>query len=195
LAKYSGQEDIIVGTPIAGRTHADLEPIIGMFVNTLAIRNYPVRDKTFYMYVQEVKETMLNAYENQEYPFEELVQKVNVRRDKSRNPLFDTMFVLQNTEETELQIENLVFKPYARDHTIAKFDLTLFVNLDGEQLKCSFEFCKKLFEKSRINELSKDFLIVLSEVVKNPNVQLHNVKLSEKAIKSESSIREIELNF
>ncbi|MGN4562436.1 condensation domain-containing protein, partial [Bacillus cereus group sp. MYBK5-2] len=98
LAKYSGQEDIIVGTPIAGRTHADLEPIIGMFVNTLAIRNYPEGDKTFYMYVQEVKETMLNAYENQEYPFEELVQKVNIKRDMSRNPLFDTMLVLQNTE-------------------------------------------------------------------------------------------------
>ncbi|WP_257207177.1 condensation domain-containing protein, partial [Bacillus thuringiensis] len=114
LAKYSGQEDIIVGTPIAGRTHADLEPIIGMFVNTLAIRNYPEGDKTFYMYVQEVKETMLNAYENQEYPFEELVQKVNIKRDMSRNPLFDTMLVLQNTEDTELQIEKLVFKPYIR---------------------------------------------------------------------------------
>ncbi|MBE5096674.1 non-ribosomal peptide synthetase, partial [Bacillus thuringiensis] len=179
LAKYSGQEDIIVGTPIAGRTHADLEPIIGMFVNTLAIRNYPEGDKTFYMYVQEVKETMLNAYENQEYPFEELVQKVNIKRDMSRNPLFDTMLVLQNTEETELQIENLVFKPYIRDHIIAKFDLALYVSLDGEQLKCNFEFCKKIFKNKTIHRLSQDLLLLLSKVSNHPHIKLIDINLNQ----------------
>ncbi|MFL1673003.1 condensation domain-containing protein, partial [Paenibacillus dendritiformis] len=81
LSKYSGQEDIIVGTPIAGRTHADLEPILGMFVNTLAIRNTPAGEKTFQEYLQEVKEHTLSAYENQDYPFEELVGKLDVSRD------------------------------------------------------------------------------------------------------------------
>nr|WP_080743752.1 non-ribosomal peptide synthetase [Bacillus clarus] len=192
LAKYSGQEDIIVGTPIAGRTHADLEPIIGMFVNTLAIRNYPVGDKTFYTYVQEVKETMLNAYENQEYPFEELVQKVNIKRDKSRNPLFDTMFVLQNTEETELQIENLVFKPYVRDHTIAKFDLALYVSLDGEQLKCNFEFCKKIFKDKTIHRLSQDLLLLLSKVSDHPHMKLIDINLNQV---DEDSLGLIEFSF
>ncbi|MFA7746287.1 condensation domain-containing protein, partial [Salinicoccus roseus] len=90
LAKYSGQGDIVVGTPIAGRPHADLEPIIGMFDNTLAIRTAPMAEKTFLDYITETKETMLKAFEHQEYPFEELVEKLGVKRDLSRNPLFDT---------------------------------------------------------------------------------------------------------
>ncbi|WP_157243996.1 condensation domain-containing protein, partial [Paenibacillus elgii] len=101
LHKYTGQEDVIVGTPIAGRPHADLESIIGMFVNTLALRHYPAGEKTFQDYVQEVKETSLKAFENQDYPFEALVDKLDLKRDMSRHPLFDTMFVLQNTEQGE----------------------------------------------------------------------------------------------
>ncbi|WP_036694188.1 condensation domain-containing protein, partial [Paenibacillus tyrfis] len=101
LHKYTGQEDVIVGTPIAGRPHADLESIIGMFVNTLALRHYPAGEKMFHDYVQEVKETSLKAFENQDYPFEALVDKLDLKRDMSRHPLFDTMFVLQNTEQGE----------------------------------------------------------------------------------------------
>ncbi|MCP4151785.1 MAG: hypothetical protein GY757_28840, partial [bacterium] len=97
LSKLSGQEDIIVGTPTAGRRHADLESIIGMFVNTLAIRNYPEGTKTITEYLGEVKENTLQAFENQEYQFEELVEKLSLKRDTGRNPLFDVMFNLLNT--------------------------------------------------------------------------------------------------
>ncbi|MCP4150805.1 MAG: hypothetical protein GY757_23870, partial [bacterium] len=97
LSKLSGQEDIIVGTPTAGRRHADLESIIGMFVNTLAIRNYPEGTKTITEYLGEVKENTLQAFENQEYQFEELVDKLSLKRDTGRNPLFDVMFNLLNT--------------------------------------------------------------------------------------------------
>ncbi|MGG4499325.1 amino acid adenylation domain-containing protein, partial [Paenibacillus polymyxa] len=112
LHQYSGQEDIVVGTPIAGRPHADLEPILGMFVGTLALRNYPTAEHTFRSYVEEVKVRALQAYEHQDYPFEELVEKLNVKRDMSRHPLFDTMFTLQTTEEGELQLADLSFRPY-----------------------------------------------------------------------------------
>ncbi|MFW9336530.1 condensation domain-containing protein, partial [Paenibacillus polymyxa] len=104
LHKYTGQEDVVVGTPIAGRNHSDVQPLIGMFVNTLAIRSYPAAGKTFLDYLKEIKETTLGAFEHQNYPFEELVDKVNVARDLSRNPLFDTMFALQNTENLEIQL-------------------------------------------------------------------------------------------
>lgn len=117
LAKYSGQGDIVVGTPIAGRPHADLEPIIGMFVNTLAIRTAPMAEKTFLDYITETKETMLKAFEHQEYPFEELVEKLGVKRDLSRNPLFDTMFVLQNTEQTDIEVDSLAVRPYEQTET------------------------------------------------------------------------------
>ncbi|KJK28119.1 condensation domain-containing protein, partial [Paenibacillus polymyxa] len=78
LHKYTGQEDVVVGTPIAGRNHSDVQPLIGMFVNTLAIRSYPAAVKTFLDYLKEIKETTLGAFEHQNYPFEELVDKVNV---------------------------------------------------------------------------------------------------------------------
>ncbi|MFW9336523.1 amino acid adenylation domain-containing protein, partial [Paenibacillus polymyxa] len=122
LHQYSGQEDIVVGTPIAGRPHADLEPILGMFVGTLALRNYPTAEHTFRSYVEEVKVRALQAYEHQDYPFEELVEKLNVKRDMSRHPLFDTMFTLQTTEEGELQLADLSFRPYGLEQTPAKFD-------------------------------------------------------------------------
>ena len=107
LHKYSGQEDVIVGTPIAGRNHGDVQPLIGIFVNTLAIRSYPASEKTFLSYLNEVKETTLRAFEHQNYPFEQLVDKVQVTRDLSRNPLFDTMFTMQNTENEEFELEGL----------------------------------------------------------------------------------------
>ena len=96
LAKISGQEDIIIGTAIAGRRHADLHFLIGMFVNTLIMRNYPAGDKTFGEFLVEVKERTLQAFENQDYPFEELVDRLAINRDTSRNPVFDVMLVLQN---------------------------------------------------------------------------------------------------
>ncbi|WP_139384705.1 condensation domain-containing protein, partial [Salmonella enterica] len=84
LSRLSGQEDIIVGSPIAGRPHKDLEPILGMFVNTLALRTRPEGGKPFVQYLQEVRETALEAFEHQDYPFEELVDKLELTRDMSR---------------------------------------------------------------------------------------------------------------
>lgn len=147
LAKYSGQEDIVVGTPVAGRVHDDLQHIIGMFVNTLAIRTAPAGEKTFKDYVTETKETMLKAYENQEYPFEELVEKLGVQRDLSRNPLFDTMFVLQNTEQTDIEIDSLAVRPYEETHAVAKFDLQLTFEMHQHEIQGSFDYCTKLFKR------------------------------------------------
>ncbi|WP_276209093.1 condensation domain-containing protein [Brevibacillus laterosporus] len=96
LHKYTKQTEIIVGSPIAGRVHTDTENMVGMFVNTLAMKNSLNQDKPFRLLLQEVKENALQAYQNQEYPFEELVNKLQLERDNSRNPLFDTMLIMQN---------------------------------------------------------------------------------------------------
>ena len=96
LLKISNQEDIVVGTPIAGRRHADLEKVVGMFVNTLALRNYPTGEKTFNTLLKEIKEKTIKAFENQDYQFEDMVEKIVVERDMSRNPLFDVMFMFQD---------------------------------------------------------------------------------------------------
>ncbi|MCP5045846.1 MAG: non-ribosomal peptide synthetase, partial [bacterium] len=96
MSKLSGQEDIVIGAPIAGRRHADLEKIIGMFVNTLSLRNYPGAGKVAKDFLIEVKERTLSAFENQEYQFDDLVEQLPVERDTGRNPLFDVLFTLNN---------------------------------------------------------------------------------------------------
>ncbi|MBP5222589.1 MAG: AMP-binding protein, partial [Lachnospiraceae bacterium] len=105
LSKYSRQEDIVIGSPISGRTHRDTEGMLGMFVNTLAMRGKPEGKKRFEEFLGEMKGVCLHAYENQEYPFEELVEVVEVQRDLSRNPLFDVMLVMQNNEQAQLSID------------------------------------------------------------------------------------------
>ncbi|WP_256026005.1 condensation domain-containing protein, partial [Paenibacillus polymyxa] len=137
LHKYTGQEDIVVGTPIAGRPHAELSNLVGVFINTLAIRNYPSSDKTFLDYLQEVKEHALSAYEHQDYPFEELVEQLNLTRDTSRNALFDTMFELKTLEQQELLLEGLTLSSYPLENHTAKFDLTLDAVEQPEGILCS----------------------------------------------------------
>ncbi|NEW06409.1 non-ribosomal peptide synthetase, partial [Paenibacillus sp. SYP-B3998] len=178
LHKYSAQEDIIVGTPIAGRTHADLESLIGMFVGTLAIRNYPTGEKTFLSYLNEVKEMTLGAYENQDYPFEELLEKVQAKWSLSRNPLFDTMLVLQNTEERTDGFGTFTLEPYAQHHTIAKFDLTLEIKLEDRAMSGHFEYCTKLFSKNMIDNFAEDLLVIISQVCEQPYVLLKDIQLS-----------------
>jgi amino acid adenylation domain-containing protein len=182
LSKLSGQEDIVVGTPIAARRHPDLERIIGMFVNTLAMRNYPPGDSKFMDFLLELKKRTLDAFENQEYQFEDLVEKVSINRDTSRNPLFDTMLVLQNTEAevTDIPIVDspqLKISPYETEHHTAKFDLTLNCFETEEKLFCSFEYCIKLFKKATIDRFIIYFRQILSAVLTNRNQKISQIEI------------------
>jgi amino acid adenylation domain-containing protein len=164
LWKLSGQEDIIIGTPIAARRHADLEPIIGMFVNTLVMRHFPAGKKTFKAFLQEVKANTLEAFENQEYPFEELVEKVNVPRDAGRNPLFDVMFALQNWERTGGEITGLIVKPYPFENRTSKFDLNLDAVEMAEHITFSLEYSTALFKESAIRKFIGYFKKIVTHI-------------------------------
>ncbi|MDY7994278.1 amino acid adenylation domain-containing protein, partial [Paenibacillus polymyxa] len=177
LHQYSGQEDIIVGTPIAGRPHADLEPMIGMFVGTLALRNYPTAEHTFRSYVEEVKVCALQAYEHQDYPFEELVEKLNVKRDMSRHPLFDTMFTLQTTEEGELQLADLSFRPYGLEQTPAKFDLTLEAREEEAGIQFGLQYATALYERETVERMTRHFVRLAEAVAANPDAKLGELEL------------------
>ncbi|MEE4570346.1 condensation domain-containing protein, partial [Paenibacillus polymyxa] len=178
LSKYSGQDDLIIGTPVAGRLLPELEPLIGMFVNTLAIRHQPQGNSTFHSYLLEARERTLQAFEHQDYPLEELVEKLDIVRDASRNPLFDTMFVLQNTESQEAKLETLSFSPYVQEHRISKFDLTLSMSDEDGQIKGSFEYCTKLFGADAIERLTGDLIVILSQVAANPDLQLSDIQVN-----------------
>jgi amino acid adenylation domain-containing protein len=177
LAKYTGQEDIITGSPIAGRPHADLEKIIGMFVNTLAMRNYPGRNKTFREFLREVKENSLKAYQNQDYQFEELIEKLEIRRDLSRNPLFDVMFALQNTGNTQAELGKIRIFPYEFENRIAKFDLTLEAFPAGEELHFQLTYGAKLFRKQTMERLTGYFVNILTVIVAEPGKRLSEIEI------------------
>ncbi|MDP1513428.1 amino acid adenylation domain-containing protein, partial [Paenibacillus ottowii] len=172
LHKYTGQEDIIVGTPIAGRPHAELESLVGVFINTLAIRNYPSSDKTFLDYLQEVKEHALSAYEHQDYPFEELVEKLNVARDTSRNALFDTMFELKTLEQQEFELEGLTLSSYPLDNHTAKFDLSLEAVEQPEGMLCSLEYSTALYKPETMMRLAQHFAEIVRTIADHPQQPL-----------------------
>ncbi len=183
LSRLSGQEDIICGTPTAGRNTPDLEGIVGMFVNTLALRNFPQGQKTFLQFLTEVKDNALGAFDNQDYPFETLVEKVARRRDISRNPLFDTLFVLQNNEMTASQANtntntgDVNLETFEMVNTAAKFDLTLEVFDLRETLQLRFEYSTHLFKEETIKRFASYFINGLSHVVANPGAAVSRMEI------------------
>ena len=172
LAMYTEQYDIIIGSPIAGRSHADLEGIIGMFVNTLALRCYPKSGKTYETFLSEVKATALSAYENQDYPFESLVEKLNLGRDLSRNPLFDVMFVLQNMEVEQLAIEGLKFTEYKSGQVPAKFDLTFMATEADAEIAVSIMYSTGLFERETIKRMGEHFQELMEIIIADRTVEI-----------------------
>jgi fengycin family lipopeptide synthetase D len=189
LAKVSGQEDIVVGTGIEGRRHHDLRQTVGMFVNTLALRNFPHQNIRFRDFLAILKQGTLEAFENQEYPFEELVGKtVNVKRDSSRNPLFDVMFQLNNLGIRELEVPGLELKPYEFERGISKFDLTLWANEGPEEVLFSFEYCTKLFKPETIHLFTRYFKAIITSVIKDPDSQLWEIMQVSADIKRKQEI-------
>ncbi|WP_256757089.1 non-ribosomal peptide synthetase [Cohnella sp. WQ 127256] len=177
LAKYSSQEDIVVGSPVSGRPHADLRNLIGMFVNTIPLRNYPAADKSFMVFLQELKENVLTVFENQDYPFEELVGDLQVSRDLSRNPLFDVMFVMQNMDIPELRINQISMKRLALPHSQAKFDLTLEVFEQEGGLTCNFEYCTELFATETVERLIKHFQAIISSILTDSYISIGEIEM------------------
>ncbi|KNY24966.1 non-ribosomal peptide synthetase [Pseudobacteroides cellulosolvens] len=177
LSRYSGQEDIIVGTPVAGRNKADVENIIGVFLNTLAVRNYPCGEKTFEEFLVEVRDNTLKAFANQDYPFEELVESVAAKRDLSRNPLFDTMLILQNTGKIKFDIDGLKVKAYEHTHMVSKFDITVeAIEIHGS-IRFSVEYNTRLFKKDTIQRFLDHYVNILKEVVMNPGLKLCEIEM------------------
>jgi len=191
LSKLSGQEDIVVGTPIAARRHADLEKIIGMFVNTLALRCFPIAELTFGQFLEDIKSRTLEAFENQEYQFEDLVEAVMVNRDISRNPIFDVMFVLQNMddgyerggdEEVDRESANsLDREPVLDDHEhildTAKFDLTLTGLERGDGLYFSIQYCRRLFKKETVERFVEYFRKIVSMILSDVEIRISEIEI------------------
>jgi amino acid adenylation domain-containing protein/non-ribosomal peptide synthase protein (TIGR01720 family) len=179
LYKYTGQNVLVVGSPIAGRHQADLETVLGIFVNTLAMRNRLEGGQTFGEFLKAVRENALQAYENQDYQFEELVEKLDLRRDLGRNPLFDVMVVLQNIDTGRVtEIHDLKLAPYEYETRTAKFDLTLTATEMDGKIGFSLEYCTKLFRRETVERLAGHFLNILKQAAQNFAIGIAQIELA-----------------
>jgi amino acid adenylation domain-containing protein len=177
LAKLTGVEDIVIGTPAAGRSHTDLEPLMGMFVNTLVLRNYPLGARTFKDFLGEVKQRILTVFTNQEYNFEDLVRQVVSTRDVSRNPIFDVFFALQNMEIPEVQISGLHLRPYNIERKVARFDLSFIFTEAGTRLWIYAEYCTQLFRRETVERFIEFFRKIAVSVVKDPVQKISDLEI------------------
>ncbi|HLP58708.1 MAG TPA: condensation domain-containing protein, partial [Candidatus Deferrimicrobium sp.] len=181
LYRLSGQEEIVIGVPVSGRQHPDLEGIIGVFINSLAIRFNVQDNQTALELIETVKEKWLKAFENQDYPFEELVSKVSQNRDSGRNPLFDVMLnYIHWYENTGVAPGPVAHNPgdqYIHNRRTSKFDLSVDVLTYSENLFFSFEYSTQLFKTETIDKFLDCFKGILTIVLSNPRVKLTEIEI------------------
>ncbi|KRQ92931.1 hypothetical protein CQ12_30415 [Bradyrhizobium jicamae] len=177
LAKYAGQDDIVVGTPVAGRNHAALQRIVGMFVNTLALRNQPRDELPFAEFLARVRSRALEAYANQDYQFDELVEQLAVERNLSRNPLFDTVFTMVTRERRSFEVDGVRIEPLDFDLMISKFDLTLLAAERDGGIDFELEYCTQLFRRGTMERLAAHYRHILEQISADPNCRIANLDL------------------
>ncbi|WP_406529699.1 amino acid adenylation domain-containing protein [Streptomyces sp. I8-5] len=179
LSRYSGQEDIAVGTPIAGRNRAEIENMIGFFVNTLVMRTDLSGDPAFTELLARVKDTALGAYDHQDLPFERLVEELAPQRDLSRNPLFQTMFVLQNTPDSRSwELPGLTVRQLDVSAQDSKFDFTFYATeaADGA-LDGTIVYSTDLFDEATMVRLADHFETLLAAACAAPDVRLSELRM------------------
>jgi hypothetical protein len=186
LYKYTDQEDIIVGSPITGRSHPDLENIVGMFVNMLSMRNYPEKDMTFREFLHAVRDNSLNAFQHQDYQFEELVRNVKIKRDMSRNPLFSVVFALQNVENESLATPDFRIVPYRLKSEMSKFDLLLDAAEVSNRIRIKLDFKTSLFKKATAEKIMENYLYIIRQVVADDTIRLGEIRLTHSFLTANS---------
>ena len=177
LSKYSAQNDIVIGTPIVGRNSSELNNIIGMFVNTLPMRMKFNDNITFSELLLNVKDMCLESFKHQTYPLDKILDNISFTRDSSRNPLFDVLFTFQNDGTMPLNLNNIKSKYYLPDTKISKFDLSLEIVPNNDELNLSFEYCSYLFTNKFIEDLAEHYLSILQRVISNNDIKLSEIDM------------------
>ena len=184
LHKYSGQEDLCVGTNVANRTQKEIESLVGFFVNSLALRSFVSNDASFTNFLQQVKTTVLDAYSHQDVPFEKVVDYVVKKRDLSRTPLFQVMFDLHSAMDTSaLEFGELSLEAETFDYKISQFDLVVNVGKTKKGLELNIQYCSELFENSTAERFLKHYKEVLKSIVNNPNQLIQEINVLPEAEK------------
>jgi amino acid adenylation domain-containing protein len=177
LARLSGQEDIVVGVPSAGRQHPSLEPVVGMLVNTLALRNFPTAGTPFADFLSQLWQRSIQAFDHQEFQLEELVAKLPGSRDPGRNPLFDTFFVFQNMEIPKFALQQLAVTPHPHPKTTAKFDLLLEATEASGTIYFALEYRTALFHRRTVERVANYFQTIFYAILDNPQERTGSIDI------------------
>jgi amino acid adenylation domain-containing protein/non-ribosomal peptide synthase protein (TIGR01720 family) len=181
LYRYSGQQNICVGTPVAGRHHQETEGLIGLFVNTLALRSELDLSVSFSNFLQQVKQMALEAYGHQEVPFEKVVDALGIPRDRSRNPVYQVAFTLQNIPQSSaLDLGGVVLQAEDRDTLKAQFDMNLIISESPDGMELTMTYCTDLFLQDTIARMLEHYEQMLQQVIENADTPVKEIcRLSE----------------
>ncbi|MEH2283681.1 MAG: amino acid adenylation domain-containing protein [Nostoc sp.] len=177
LYHYTDQEDIVIGSPIANRNRAELEGILGLFVNTLVLRNNLSGNPSFPELLHRVREVTLDAYAHQDLPFEMLVEELQPERNLNRNPLYEVMFVLQNTPTSVQEVSGLTFRTLEFDSGTAQLDIFLSMSESQEGLTGCLEYNTDIFDSATITQFINNFQTLLGNIVTNPEQHLSELSI------------------
>ena len=195
LFKYTGLSDIILGTGTAGRSHADLQSMVGMFVNVLPLRNRLNEDLQYDQLLDRVKMTALDAFENQEIPFETLVDLLSLPIASARNPLFDIVVNVDGFTESGVKIDGVAHTPYDIDYSSAKFDMTLLADGSGEDMRFILEYSTELFKPATVEDIGTHLTEIVQQITTNKSIKLKDIKLSHKVESLNTDMPEIDFGF
>ncbi len=177
LARYSGETDIVVGTPVANRRDEALAPLVGLFINTLVLRTDLSANPRFVDLLRQCRDYALDAYDHQDLPFELLVERLNPPRSSAYAPLFQVLFALQNNEMQDVHLDGIEATPIPFAERFAKFDLALNLQPDGDTLRAEWEYNTDLFDTNTIEQLANSYLALLEAIATIPLAQVQRLPL------------------
>ncbi|QUI23833.1 amino acid adenylation domain-containing protein [Vallitalea pronyensis] len=176
LSRYSSQEELIVGTPVAGRRKQEFKDIIGVFVNTVVIKNTINDKEDFINYVKQVKEKVLEAIDNQDYPFDKLVDKLNINRQVNRNPLFDVMFTYQE-ECNAFHLYGMDVEKLEYQAQTSKFDISINVKMCAAHIDIKIVYNTQLYKRDTIDRMIRHYRNLVMNFIESPNQPIHDIEM------------------
>jgi len=176
LHKYSGQNDIVVGTVISNRVHPDMENQMGFYVSTVPIRTSFLGEQTFYDLLMQIKNQVYEVYKHQVYPLDKIIDDLKLPRDPSRTPLFDVLFVYENDGIVDYEIPKLKITEHECDLEVSKFDLTFIFQEIGDAVNCSINYNSDIYASQRIERMGMHFLSLLNTIIKDVNIKVKDVE-------------------
>ena len=180
LARYSRQEDIITGIPVSIRKQREEDELVGMFVNTIPLRNSPKMELKFIDFLSNVRATSLEAFANQDIAFEDILNELKLPGDLSRNPMFNAMFMMQNVGVKEIQHSGMAFTPIHFDSNTARTDITLNVMEKNDTLAIDIEYAKSLWNQVTIERMAQNFLTLLHHIALEPTTCIGELSIISK---------------